>query len=1221
MQSSSLQGSPNCQRVTKAYQLLEEKEGHQYKVVSFCELGNGYVASGSSDAIKIWDSDFKEVKTLNKSNYYKNKIGCFNDNPPQLIKWLEKCQRLVTLSEKVISIWGISDINKPLCTIPCKYAHKVLYEFSNKSFVVLDKTNLKIIDPEKKFACKDISLNDCTYALKNKFFVVRNSKGQKIFNREINGVLSASEEADLQYNIISNSSKNLIELSNAKETIQLCFPNDKPAKAIQELYKLSNGKILCGSLNSIQIWQPQPAILHLKSNVPSIAFPIEDLECLLEFIEEINFKKMLEKEASGKVKETGAFSFFNLFLKCDTENPVIRTLAANLTWTTFCSLLSKSELSLSNGWSLFENWRNGEDIYQPSEDNFGKKLNGVIKSATKLSEFINKFYIDQTLDFSKLIVNLLKDGPLFEFLVNGSITQQISGLIAAAHLPGLDQKIAGKCIDLLIRLQEIVLNSHKKDEILNLLALGNHLFENEFLELTKLVNKVLHLMKKLEKIVKIFLEPQIVGIQTLALPVVMELLKKGKSWGPKDIQLLGIGNKSFYNCQERFDKFKSTDLKGWIATPIEFHINSRILDRFYFTSKREEGVKDSLCIENAKELYFKQFTFKNSQFHDFDFTQTCFETCDFSDVIFSGTITFSETYMDSNTAKTFFAALIRAVSCDEKLQIMSENGIVLYSSEENKNEELIIPEAFTKYIKATQNNLFAVEAFLPVVVQEQNPNQPAQEPTILDALWSGLKDVGTNVVNTVSELGADFVNYVRGTEEEHAEAVLENIQQEMKENDDIVKLIEKLNEEISATKMEQQKQANAINMISEHVKQLQNEKAEKFKIKQEQEKLLARKDQVTAFYQTFLTQLCSSLQAILILQSKISLIKPIQGVATNISNKQTKFGSFLEIASKDTSKVDEAFKWLNAIKDHAIGVTGCLKPLIPLIPNKIAKIICEKGVNLLEIANDKGKVKNTNDAFHGLTVKTLEKIADAIARKLAFAYEGQIQLLSNKGAILFAEGGVLRIVAALFNGYIKTSSQFATEAWLAIRRLETIQNATFLGIEIPFTHRRLESNDKKRWYKADELYRRTGITYFDCTWVCYSNDKIQGKPPLPKALVTKAKKLGYMHISKEEWQKDFSHSMAKDDQQSPLALSSTNNDLQSVVSNPVQVKNHPDRKVPLETLKIENETLRGRISQLEIDNAKFRTTLTQKDEEIKRLWTEVNGLKQTLEKIINPKQG
>lgn len=933
------------------------------------------------------------------------------------------------------------------------------------------------------------------------------------------------------------------------------------------------------SLPVVPSISPTNSISSIPANVvlPTV-FPLKDLKNLLDFLQEINLEEILEKGVNGEIEKL--FKGINYFLKLDEklDDSLVRILAANLTFGAIYSICSKSEISLSNVYKFGSALMFGEDILKPSEELYGRKLSGIMTSATQLYEYFNAFYIQQgkenILDYDSLVMRLLTDKLLYEFLKNDLMKKRLARLASSVNIPEFDQQTIEKALDIFIQLQKVVLDLPQKEKISGIADLAKHLLYHKSEELANMALELLELMKKMKKIIGIFLEPQIYDIQLLSYPIVKELLQRDSVWIPEKIE--NIQNpeitEKFLNCEKKFKNYHNEKLGVLVKDPIVTHIRNRICDLYYFTGKGEEwraAVKNALCID-VKQFYFKEFSFKRSHFHNFNFTQTCFENSDFSDAAFSGTITFSKTYMDSSTAKTFLSALHRAIIHGGDFQIAGKKGIILFNQKETKKNELqSIPEELIEYVDTQYIDWLLPETYIPIFEKQkwpslqnsskgssinssQNIDQP-DSPSIMDSLWGGLEAIADQVTGTAITFVQEFKNYCTGSMENHTAAVRKNNEEEISDHDEIIKELNKLKENMRMQQVVNVHLDNTqenlriaveehqlmINNINDYVNQLQIEKSEKVQIQLEQKKLLRRNDQVTAYYQTFLTELCSSLQAILILQNRLKLIQPDHAKITKISNKQNKCGRLLETAKRDPNKVEKAYQWMMALKDQVVGVAEYAKPLLSLIPYGIGNA-CNKGVDLLQKANDQTKLSHTKAAYRGLTVKTLEKMADAIARKITFAYKEQILLLSSKGAIQFAECGVLRVVAALLNNYIESSDQFATQAWLAIRGLRADQNAKFLGIEIPFTHRKLDAKNQKDHFTEDALYRRPGIAYKKKKneYVYFSNDKKNGqKSPFPDAVVTKAHKLGYMLVSKGEWEKYFRQSVTLDNK--PLVVFSS----------------------------------------------------------------------------------
>ena len=761
-------------------------------------------------------------------------------------------------------------------------------------------------------------------------------------------------------------------------------------------------------------------------------------------------------------------------------------------------------------------------------------------------------------------------------------------------------------------------------------------------ETVRLLNELLSFVLKLEQVIQIYLEPQIFSIQLLAHPIIEEMLKKNiieSSLEKIDSVTAPADMRTYHDCKKIFEAYGSNRLGEFLSDPLDNHIHSKSLEMYYFTNKEKKDGKtipNTLCI-NVKGFSFKEFSFKRSVFHNFDFTQTYFEGCDFSDVTFSGVITFSGTYMDAKTAKTFFLALQRALFIGVDLKIKGVKGIILVSlKDRDKNETQSIPRELSDYIETKSSNWLTAETYLPTfekptsqkssssttrTSQKNNTNDPAQDspeppPTsYVDSVWGGLGaaiHMGANVTSSV--LGGTYAAFFGNVAAEglesfyaaepksHAEDVLESNKDEIAESKKLEIELEKLRNEISSKISSFQinqdevntllaneqrdvlsaieEQQSLVNNMNEYLSKLEKERRVKVQISKEQKSLLKRKDQVTAFYQTFLTELCFSLQAILTLQNNLKLIDPSHGRATKISNKQEKCGSLLGAVKKDPSKLAIATQYIKAGKDHLLGIADLIKPALPVLAgnaqnflNLAASTVTVLGavtpligpvIDFFVKSNDRDKLDQSKEVFRGLTTKTLEKMADAIARKITFAFEEQIQLLSYEGAIGFAECGVLRIIAALFNGYLDPSEDFVSQAWRAICSLKTDHNYTLVGIEIPFLNRKLQSiKNKDSYFTEDELFRLPGVAYKDKEGrkCCFSNDAVypENKSPFPDSPVTKAKEIGYMNVSKEEWEAYFRHCVTLDDDH--LEESSPQLKVKSVKSESLPVIDHLQGKI------------------------------------------------------------
>lgn len=765
--------------------------------------------------------------------------------------------------------------------------------------------------------------------------------------------------------------------------------------------------------------------------------------------------------------------------------------------------------------------------------------------------------------------------------------------------------------------------------------------------LVNLTHDIFPFIQKLEQVIHIYLQPQIFSIQLLASPIIEKLLKENAPQSPleKNECIAAPANiESFHDCKKIFDQYGNKRLGEFVSDPMDTYIHNKTLEMYYFTHKKEKShaaAANVLCVATIKGFSFKEFSFKRSQFHNFDFTKTYFEGCDFSDVTFSGIITLSNTFMDAVTAKTFLPALRRSLVIGGDFKIKGQKGIILISlKDKKKNERQSIPEELSDYVDTKHIDWETTETYRPTF-EKSIPQKskvtlvpPSQSSNTMHPSQDSQQSSSTGWFDYIAGGLEAFVGgttgglqgYYNVEKEEHAEDVIESNKEEISKSAKLEEKLKKLKKHVQqslayqeATNIhldnEQKKQSLAIeeqealvDTLNAYLGQLKSERREKQRISKEQKLLLNRKDQTSAFYQTFLTELCSSLQVILILQNNLNLINPVQGQITTISNKQEKYGQLIGAVTEDPTKLTKAYQWLMAGKDHIIGVANMIKPALSLLSTEALSVdIISPILDIAQKGSDQKKLGKAKSAYCGLTTKTLEKMADAIARKITFAYEEQIQLLSFNGAMRFAECGVLRIIAALFNGYLEASDEFANQAWLAIRSLKTDHNASVLGIEIPYSNKKLQSKKNKDvYFTEDDLYRLSGIAYKDeeGTRLCFSNDR-KKKSFISDAVVTKANQVGYMCVSKAEWEKYFQQFVTIDSDQMPSQSSSKAQSL--VNTNEVKSREEPlpiGKFLILDQEKINDQLLEFK-KRLD-EGEKERNDLRKQNEELKKKLSELD---------------
>lgn len=887
---------------------------------------------------------------------------------------------------------------------------------------------------------------------------------------------------------------------------------------------------------------------------PQLKFPTHALKTLLDYSESIDLGEML-KSANAEDQQTKLFSTINYFLQLDMKNPAVR-IASNITWSKFSSICKNSNFSISNfvnaGYAAYK----GKDLKTADQSLHG----GFAKIITAAKEFMEYLQGCKNpnggIDHQTIAIALLQDKNLNDLLSNDKEIEKISTLIASLEIPDITKISIRKLIKIFADLQQQVLKLPENDTVLTYAELGMRLVQNNFKESMQLMSDILVLIKTLEKIIHFFLEPQISPLQQLALPIVKNIFTNKVPLAHHepnaDIEApQPIVN--FLDCKKIFANYNSKELGNFLSAPVTTYIQSRNLGFLTFSTTKCGIISNDIIYLEHQGLSFKEFCFKRSKFQDFAFKNIYFQDCDFSDVLFTGKITFSRTYMDSKTASTFFPALVKAMIMAEDLKVEGIKGIILCTLKDPlKNNPLTIPKELENHVEIQHANwITAGYTSIP-----QNPVQTTHSRGFMGSLLSGITHKGYNAANNIAGHIGGYASYYSSTQKEHAEEIQKNNIDEISASDDLKRALEKLNLELTAKQTTLQCQLEGlinnqgtlnsvldakieeqriqIENVNNYLEILKIEKREKERIRVEQKLLLDKNNHVTKYYQTFLTELSSSFQAIFILQNHLKLIDPVQGKVTNISNKQDKIGIALDSTKDKANAVEKASQILLTIKDQFVGVAKYAVPFLKLCP--VLNEACDAigaGIDVIQKLNDQNKLKESKTVFRGLLIKDIEKIADAIARKISFAYEEQILLLSEEGAIHFAESGVTRIIAALFNGYIDSRENFALQAWLAIHIIETTQSATFLDyFEIPFVQKKLPSkSDENSYYISDDLYRLCGIAYenSDNNWARYSNDEINnGEKPLPNSLTTNAKKFGYMHVSKEEEWEYFRHSVTLD---------------------------------------------------------------------------------------------
>ncbi len=268
------------------------------------------------------------------------------------------------------------------------------------------------------------------------------------------------------------------------------------------------------------------------------------------------------------------------------------------------------------------------------------------------------------------------------------------------------------------------------------------------------------------------------------------------------------------------------------------------------------------------------------------------------------------------------------------------------------------------------------------------------------------------------------------------------------------------------------------------------------------------------YHDTLLTQLSSALVVLFLQQSPLKLLQRSRGEATRAANRGEK--GVGDRAVEMMGLLEPALEPISEVISHIAEkiphskIVELFKEAFELIPLPVIKAILKGGIELIQEHVDEKKIHNTKAAFRGLDPISLTMIARDIVERLSRMYEEQVALLTPEGAEMFAQCSVLRIVAALLNGYFRDKDDLVKSACLAVRILKVEQNPkTFLGFPIPFTHQPLSALHASD-LTEDFLHRKGGIAIqVEDNWIYYANDDQPGG--------TSAAAIGYMHLEASEW--------------------------------------------------------------------------------------------------------
>lgn len=835
------------------------------------------------------------------------------------------------------------------------------------------------------------------------------------------------------------------------------------------------------------------------------SFPLDSLRSIFDFLEEHKIYELIKDVSKNTKADTESYA--SMIMKklstFDPESPLGKIIKGNSSYGPLKSIAFKI-LSIAGPMELYRLYR--ADRKNPDDLKQGGVVGELIININILLGYLNSFYkTDGTLDYDPLVLSLLQNTSLCTYLEDEKTFTAICNLIMALDIPNFTSDNVKDLLKTFTTLQKLVTGN---DTAKNCKSLGDipNILKTNILELGDLLVITGNLIKGFTPILNVLLNPDPYPLQCL--------LNSKKPENKKHFNIHGV-SRELFNCKDIFEKYIDESLGVFgelisLPCPIATQIKSKNLNGFIFTelSEAKNDAKNTVYT-SFDECAFENFSF-GSHFNSFSFNNAYFKKCDFSNAKFSGLISIAkDTYMDEETALSFQNALLISVSNSKNhLEIEGLENITIVNP--SNLAPITVMEGLKTKQKTTSPNIDVSEKKEEKNQKDELPETDSENYvygtlkgfagfgyTAAGLAGSGVKSLfgygnqsdpedgnGTSdqpplptrtVEDMAKETNSDYKSYI-GLEtklQKHKREIENEIFRLRSDLSSINKTTNK--EELDRLNQQITKQQDAISDVQKILDSTQEKRIKNEKIEAEQQLLLNHpKRRVKEYYQTLLTNLCSTFQAIALLNTKSSAIQFDHGKPTVLANCVDCTVPLIKEAKKGT--LEAIGDWFSKKADHLIGFSSYIEPILSIIPNGGGAI--SGCVNFIVDKSDKNKINQTKKTLKGLTPSKLEKIADEMARKFTFAYEEQIGLLeSTSDAKEFAEIACETITGALFTGQIHDKEDFTTLAFLAIRRLRNTESGDNKLSSKRTTQEKAKKVTKK--FSANSLYCRSGIKFYD----------------------------------------------------------------------------------------------------------------------------------------------
>lgn len=903
----------------------------------------------------------------------------------------------------------------------------------------------------------------------------------------------------------------------------------------------------------------------------NLAFPIAQLKILLETTENLSLEKILT-DATNNHNDTAPNTWTDWLLlktfdwvtdKYDLND--YKSIRSAITAENFKKLLTTAYPRTRFFSTLITSFLRKENF---SIDKALGNLN-IKPQLEELQKYLHQFTDkNEKLNVDLLVIDILKNEKFITDLSkkiqhannisNQSYLEGLFGLLAKLGIPGVDQEFTDHLLDIFLKIHNWFTHYEQKNEIDSLNKLAMHSLSANLDQTKHWLISILVQLPKLQRLINIFIDPLIKPWEILSIPAVRKIFKTINAQSSSSKLDLGKIINDHLLQKEMLWLFDKTPLGNYLKNHF---------DKLEFSGK--ETVSDLIIFANFSNLLIKNHSFRHCKFKNANFSKSKLNQCDFSGALFIDTLEIKETKMDIETAEKFIEAL--AISIQAPYSCKIDGKIILQSGP----KQLVIPKFLKNFFDWDNQHVDVSFSSLPIFNQEvksiinQELTETNQARSINDqdlqraeqeygGLLSGVLErlnMGSWSASARQALTSMWA-WTTSSQEKATEPEITKDDEETyaKEQQTFNKKLKELSNltadlEKQLANLNQKTEANAdlhesiitkiianqenISSLQEVVKELDDYWRAKQAIKSEQQELLTADLAVSTFYQTFRSRLSGLFLALFLIQNSEGLIdgdrkifkltRTVNSMASALEIAENSTGFLAKVMDIDPDSIAKAWEFLakcgGEIANVVTKASSCLSKASSCLPVASLAIegvhkLCSIGINFYE----KGKVNQSKQAFVNLTPKSLEKMADAVARRVTKSSIQPLRLLEKSGSIEHAKNAALRVLTLLLNGNLSIfPAQFdlPSRSLMALRIFSVeARQQKFLWL-VPIGDKNL-ANIKNIKLTSTTLLLHPGVYYLDLNiepqYYGNENNAVPGKRS------TNVKLLGFIEITQAEYQ-------------------------------------------------------------------------------------------------------